>query len=105
MSHKAMNIDKAVRRLDRVQQRLPGTNFAFAVFRKYGDDGAGNLAALMAYYAFLSVFPLLLVFVTILGLLLPAHPGPQQRLLASALAEFPVIGDQLRFAGLRGHWW
>jgi membrane protein len=100
-----MNLDRAVRRIDRAQQRWPGASFVFAVLRKYGEDQAGSLAALIAYYAFLSVFPLLLVFVTILGLLLPSHPGLQNRLLTSALAEFPVIGDQLRLAGLHGDWW
>ncbi len=100
-----MNLDRIVRRLDRIQQRVPGTNFAFAVVRKYGEDQGGNLAALIAYYAFLSVFPLLLVFVTILGLVLPSHPGLQERLLRSALGEFPVIGEQLRLAGIHGDWW
>jgi YihY family inner membrane protein len=100
-----MNLDRTFRRFDRAQQRLPGAGFAFAVLRKYGDDQAGNLAALIAYYAFVSVFPLLLIFVTVLGLVLPSHPGLQHRLLTSALGEFPVIGDQLRLAGIHGDWW
>lgn len=100
-----MNLDRTVRRLDRAQQSWPGASFVFAVLRKYGDDQAGSLAALIAYYAFLSVLPLLLVFVTVLGLVLPTHPGLQHRLLDSALAEFPVIGDQLRLQSLHGDWW
>lgn len=100
-----MNVTNLVRRLDRAQQRWPAVSFMVAVLRKYGDDQAGSLAVLIAYNAFISVFPLLLVFVTILGLILPTHPGLQQRLLSSALAEFPVIGDQLRLSGLHGHWW
>jgi membrane protein len=83
-----MNLDRTFRRFDRAQQRLPGAGFAFAVLRKYGDDQAGNLAALIAYYAFVSVFPLLLIFVTVLGLVLPSHPGLQ-----------------LRLAGIHGDWW
>jgi YihY family inner membrane protein len=100
-----MNLDRTVRRLDRVQQRLPGASFVFAVFRKYGEDQGGNLAALIAYYAFVSVFPLLLIFVTVLGLVLPTHPGLRNRLLTSALAEFPVVGDELRVSGIHGDWW
>ena len=45
-----------------------------AVIRKFGNDQAGNLAALIAYYAFFSIFPLLLVFTTILGFVLQHHP-------------------------------
>ena len=49
-----------------------------AVVRKFGDDQGGNLAALVAYYAFFSLFPLLLVFVTILGFVLQGDPGAQR---------------------------
>ena len=44
--------------------------FIYGVVKKFGDDQAGYLAALIAYYAFFSLFPLLLVFVTILGFVL-----------------------------------
>jgi membrane protein len=59
----------------------------------------------MAYYAFLSVFPLLLVFATGLGFALRDNPALYRRLLNSALVEFPVIGEQLKFNGLHGNWW
>jgi membrane protein len=100
-----MNLDSTLHRVDRAQQRLPGARFVFAVLRKYGDDQAGNLAALIAYYAFVSVFPLLLIFVTVLGLVLPSHPALRYRLLTSALGEFPVLRDQLHVAGIHGDWW
>ena len=45
--------------LDRFQQRHPWAGFPFAVVKKFGDDQAGNLAALIAYYGFFSLFPLL----------------------------------------------
>jgi membrane protein len=69
---------------------------AFAVFKKFGDDQAGNLAALVAYYAFFSLFPLLLVLVTVVGFVLSGNPEAQHALLDSALSRFPVVGDQLR---------
>jgi membrane protein len=81
---------------DSLQQRHRWLAFPIAVWRKFGDDQAGNLAALVAYYAFLSTFPLLLVLVTVLGLVLAGNPGLQQDVLNSALAEFPLIGTQLR---------
>lgn len=66
------------------------------MWKKFGDDQAGNLAALIAYYAFVSIFPLLLLLVTVLGIVLRDNPSLQQKVLSSALTDFPVIGDQLR---------
>ena len=54
-----------LRRLDRLQQRWRPLAFPFAVVRKFGDDQAGSLAALIAYWGFFSLFPLLLVLVTL----------------------------------------
>jgi YihY family inner membrane protein len=100
-----VDLEKAVRRADRIQQRWPWMAYPFAVIKKFGDDHAGDLAALLAYYAFLSLLPLLLIFVTILGFVLRDNAALRARLLQSALVEFPVIGDQLRLGGLQGNWW
>src|SRR5262249_47717504 len=87
--------ERLVRWVDAFQQRhrLPG--FVFGVVKKFGDDRAGSLAALLAYYGFLAVFPLLLLAVTVLGFVAQHNRDFQQRLVDSALAEFPVIGDQI----------
>jgi len=85
-----------LRRLDGYQQRRRWSAFPVAVVKKFGDDRAGNLAALIAYYGFFSLFPLLLVMVSVLGLVLRGHPDLQRSVINSTLAEFPVIGDQLR---------
>jgi inner membrane protein YhjD len=82
-------------RVDRYQQRHSALAVPFAVVRKFGDDQAGNLAALLAYYGFFSLFPLLLTLVTVLGFVLAGHAELQAKVLDSALAQFPVIGDQL----------
>ena len=82
--------------LDRFQQRHRPTAVAFAVSKKFGDDQGGHLCALMTYYAFVSIFPLLLVLVTVLGYVLQDRPALRADILDSALAEFPVLGDQLR---------
>lgn len=66
-----------------------------AVLKKYGDDRGGSLAALVTFYGFLAVFPLLLLFVTIVGLVLRDNPQAEQHIIHSALGEFPVIGDKL----------
>src|SRR5882724_7386475 len=90
------NIERLVRRLDARQQRTPALAFPFAVVKKFGDDRAGGLAALMAYYGFLALFPLLLLLVTLLGFALRGNEVLQRRVLQSALSDFPIIGDQLR---------
>ena len=84
-----------IRRVDRFLQRHPVAAFPVAVFKKFGEDEAGNLAALIAYYGFFSLFPLLLVFVTILGLVLRGNPDLQRSIVDSALANFPIIGTQI----------
>ncbi|WP_203921420.1 YihY/virulence factor BrkB family protein [Rugosimonospora africana] len=91
--------------IDRAQQRWGWAGYPYAVIKKYQEDNGANLAALLTYYAFLSVFPLLLVFTSLLGYALRSNPGLQQELLHSALVEFPVVGQQLRSNGLRGHWY
>lgn len=98
-------VERLLRKADRSQRSRPWLAFPLAVLKKYGDDGAGNLAALMAHYAFLSIFPILLVFTTVLGFVLRGNPALYKRLLNSALVEFPVVGDSLRFEGLQGNWW
>jgi uncharacterized BrkB/YihY/UPF0761 family membrane protein len=83
-------------RLDASLRRTRPTAFAAAVWRKAGDDHFGYLALLLAAYAFLSAFPLLLVLATVLGIVLRDHPNVQQEVMHSALTDFPVIGTQLR---------
>ena len=83
-------------RIDAFQQRHRFPGFIFAVLKKFGDDSAGSLSALITYYAFLSLFPLLLVLVTVLGYVLHGNQDLQRRIIDSALGDFPVIGQQLR---------
>ena len=80
----------------RLPAPAPAGRVPLAVLYKYLDDQGGYLAALMTYYAFASLFPLLLILATVLGIVLNGDAGEQNRLLHSALAEFPVIGGQLQ---------
>ena len=89
-------IEHGVRRIDAWQQRHRSAAFAFGVIKKSGDDRAGSLAALIAYYGFLALFPLLLLLTTAVGFVLEHHPAAARSVLNSALADFPIIGDQLR---------
>lgn len=83
-----------VRAVDRAQQRWPWVAVALATWKKFGDNQAGNLAALVAYYAFASIFPLLLVALTILNIVAKSNPGVAHTLY-SALRSYPVIGPEL----------
>jgi len=81
-----------VRAIDKAQQSHSWLAMAVATWKKFGDDQAGNLAALVAYFAFASLFPLLLVAYTILDLIARASPSLAKTLTA-ALKDYPVIGD------------
>jgi YihY family inner membrane protein len=89
-------LKRLLRAIDEYQQRHAWIGFPIAVIKKYGDDQAGHHAALLAYYGFFSLFPLLLVAVTVLGFLVQGGSDLGQRIVDSALGQFPVIGTELR---------
>jgi YihY family inner membrane protein len=82
--------------LDRLQRRHRRLGFVIAVVYKYVDDQGGYLAALITYYAFVSLFPLLLLMTTALGVLLAGRPDLQQQVVEATMSQFPVIGTQLQ---------
>ena len=84
-----------IRWLDDLQRRRSWAGLPLAVVYKMVDDQATFLAAMITYYGFLSLFPLLLLLVTLLGFALADDPGLQQQVLHSALRDFPIIGDQI----------
>jgi inner membrane protein YhjD len=91
-----------LRELDRFQQRHRRLSFVAAVLKKFSDDQGGQLAALISYYGFVSLFPLLLVLVTVLGFLLQGDPAERQRILDGTLGQFPLVSEQLRLQPLKG---
>lgn len=88
-------IERVARRVDRAQQHHRPAAFVFGVVKKYGDDRAGSLAALVTYYGFLSLFPLLLVVVTVLGIVVGGSSSFTKSVEHSVLAQFPVIGTTI----------
>jgi uncharacterized BrkB/YihY/UPF0761 family membrane protein len=88
-------VERLVRRVDGFQRRHSVVGFPFAVIQKYGNDQAGAKAALVAYYGLFAIFPLLLLFTTILGIVLKNDPALQQRIVKSALVEYPVMARLL----------
>jgi uncharacterized BrkB/YihY/UPF0761 family membrane protein len=72
---------------DRLQRRHGVLGFPYAVVRKSGDDEGGREAALITYYGFLSIFPLLLLGVAVLSRVLTGHPGLRQRLITAIVPQ------------------
>ncbi len=91
-------------RLDAYQQRHRVVAIVAATGVKYGQDGAGRLADLVAYGAFLAVFPMLLILLTLVEVLLFGHPTLQKDVVDAVLRQFPDVGDELRdnITGLSG---
>jgi uncharacterized BrkB/YihY/UPF0761 family membrane protein len=86
---------RMLRRADAMQQQRSALAFPFAVIKKFDDDRASRLAALIAYYGFFSLFPLLLLFATVVAIVVRDDPELRERLLASALNQFPVVGTRI----------
>jgi YihY family inner membrane protein len=90
-----MNIGNIVKKIDAWQQRHRTPSFAHAVFKKYSDDNGGYQAALLTYYGFLSIFPLLMVLVTLVQIWFNNDPILRHDISQSIGHFFPVLGDQL----------
>ena len=88
-------IERVVRRVDGFQQTHRPLAIGFGVIKKFGDDRAGSLAALIAYYGFLAIFPLLLLLTTVLGFAMERNRALNRSVLRSALRDFPIVGQQL----------
>jgi membrane protein len=86
--------------IDDRQQRVRPVAFIVGVIKKFGDDRGGRLAALVAYYGFFSLFPLMLSLVTVLAFVLEDRPDLRDDIEQSALGQFPVLGDSI--AGASG---
>ena len=99
-------VNRTVDRLDGFQRRFSPAGWTMAVLKKFGDDQGGNLCALISYYGFFALFPLLLALVTILGFVLEGNPQLQHDIVDSALSKFPVIGDELQqnVGSIKGSW-
>ena len=99
----AISLEQVVRPIDRWQQGNRAAGYVFAVVKKFGDDRGGYLVALITFYGFLSLFPLLLVAVTVLGFVLHSDPSLRLRIQTSALRNFPAVGADLQAHQLRGN--
>jgi YihY family inner membrane protein len=92
---------RRLRALDRAQQRYPAVAFVVAVAQKFSEDGASRLGSLIAFWAFFSLFPLLLAFVAILGFVFESDESLRSEAVDSILSRIPTFGDE--FARQIGH--
>jgi YihY family inner membrane protein len=80
---------RVLRRIDAMQRRHRGVAFPFAVLKKFSEDQSGNLAVLITYYAFFSIFPLLFALSEALGLVLKNNPSVQRSIESYATKNLP----------------
>jgi YihY family inner membrane protein len=89
-------VERAIRKVDATQRRFTPTAFVFGVMKKYGDDNGGVLVSNLAYSSFVSIFPLLLVLVTVLGLVFTSvDPAVKTDVLKAVANQVPLIGTTL----------
>lgn len=89
-------VERLIRRIDRWQQRHVASAFVVGVIKKYGDDNGGQLVASLSHSAFVSLFPLLLVLTTILGIVAAGNQHLRHLVLSAAAAQFPGLSTELR---------
>jgi membrane protein len=97
-----MDAKAPLRRFDDYQQTKPALALPLGVFKKFGEDEGGSMVSLIAYRAFFSLFPLLLLMVTILGYVLAGNDQLREEVVNGTLSQFPIIGNQLKGGELTG---
>jgi len=89
-------VERTIRRIDATQRRFTPTAFVYGVIKKYGDDNGGVLVSNLAYSSFISIFPLLLILLAILGLIASADPSFRESTVKNAVAnQIPLLGQTL----------
>jgi membrane protein len=97
-----MDVKAPLRRFDEFQQTRPVLALPLGIVKKFGDDEGGSMVSLIAYRAFFSLFPLLLLMTTILGYVLAGNEELHKEVVNSTLSQFPIIGNQLKGGSLTG---
>jgi len=91
-----------LRLFDEYQQTKPALALPLGIVKKFGDDEGGSMVSLIAYRAFFSLFPLLLLMTTILGYVLAGNEELRKEVVNGTLSQFPIIGNQLKGGELTG---
>jgi membrane protein len=97
-----MDLKAPLRRFDEFQQTKPALALPLGIVKKFGEDEGGSMVSLIAYRAFFSLFPLLLLMTTILGFVLAGNSDLREEVVNGTLSQFPIIGNQLKGGELTG---
>jgi membrane protein len=97
-----MDAKAPLHRFDEFQQKQPVLAMPLGIVKKFGEDEGGSMVSLIAYRAFFSLFPLLLLMITILGYVLAGNDGLREEVVNGTLSQFPIIGNQLKGGELNG---
>lgn len=89
------SIERVVDRIDGLQRRTPALAVPFGITKKFGEDRGGQLAMLIAYKGFFSIFPLLLAFVSVLGILLSNNESLRESIVDSTISSIPVLATDI----------
>src|SRR5215212_7687385 len=82
-------------RIRRLRARWHRADVAVRAIEGFRKHRSGRNAALISHFAFLSVFPLFLVFTTVLGFVLESRKTLRTDIIDSALAQLPFVGEQI----------
>ena len=97
-------IEKAVAqaklRIERARSRFGLVDIVLRVFKRFSEDDGGSYAAALTYYTFLSIFPLMLFSVSIIGFLTSGNQELRNDLIARGVDSVPLLRDILKPAGL-----
>jgi YihY family inner membrane protein len=88
-------LNQSIQKIDSFQRRHAWLGFPFAVIKKYDDDSVGYQAALLTYYGFLALFPLLLILTTVVTIIPGDSRHLQETIINSTTNYFPMLGTQL----------
>jgi len=90
------HLDRGLDRVDQIQRRYGVLGFPHAVFKRYGEDNGGWLGALISYYGFFALFPMLVVFVTVATWVLGSRPDLLHSVLQAIWSNVPFASSDLQ---------
>lgn len=89
-----------------IRRRSSAVDAGFETLEGFGRHQTGRNAAVLAYFGFLTLFPLLLAATTILGFVLENDATLRENIVDSALSQIPVVGKDLQPGStIEGNWW
>lgn len=82
-------------RIASIRRRWRTVDVTLQTFEGYSRHRSGRNAALISHFGFLSIFPLVLALTTVLGFVLEGRPDLRARIIDSALAQLPIVGQTI----------